>query len=176
MTPSTPILVQAAGVSAKELNSLIADAGGSAGAVAEQNDRFAAAPGGGDAVAVVDEATYTALAGAKSVTLERVEWLGSMADPEGVPKDQSLYPGHVPLTERQVESLRKEDAKLYRVGGISDEDLKAVVARLEGGGSLELVKMAGRLHDGARREMTVKANDQGILGLLAKVGAQVSIC
>ncbi|EJN13538.1 hypothetical protein PMI42_03111 [Bradyrhizobium sp. YR681] len=163
MATSAKFLVQVAHAVTEDVKEIVKSAGAK---VVEGAD---------DLVALVDDVAYAKLKEAKGLQVERVQWLGSMADPGGRPTDQSLYPRHMPLTDRQVAKLHEDGARLYRVSGMSEETLKAVASKLQPGASLELAKRAGPLH-GDQRELTVKANDQGILGLLAANGAQVSVC
>jgi hypothetical protein len=175
MKSSTTFLIQASNATTKEVKDLVSAAGGTPLDITAPTQRYPAGPRHADVVAVVDEAAFAKLKATQALKVRRVEWLGSMADPEGKPNDQSLYPGHMPLTQRQVATLRKEGTQLYRVGGISEAEIKKVADQFKSGASVEVVKVAGQLHND-QPELTIKANDQGILGLLAKNGTQVSVC
>ncbi|MFN3249398.1 hypothetical protein [Roseibium album] len=131
-------------------------------------------PDDGDAVMLVDDETLAKMT-ASGKKVEKIEWSGSMADPDGDPTETDLYPDHVPLTARQSEMLRKSGTVLYRVSGISREDIASIAEKLGGASALEVVKPAGQLASG-QTELTVKANDTGALALLKNVGVGVIVC
>jgi len=128
----------------------------------------------GDDVVLVDQDTLAKLK-ASGAKVAEIEWSGSMADPDGDPTDTELYPNHVPLTARQAETLKRDGAMLYRVGGVSRKDIASIAEKLGDAVALEVVKSAGRLATG-QSELTVKANDKGALALLQNVGTQVIVC
>jgi len=146
-----------------------------AAVVASGRNRF-----GGPAdefVVKADDKNVLSLSSDHRVNIGRIQWYGSMQDPDGEPTDTSLYPDHIPLTSKQVEILQKEHATLYRVGGIGSRELENLVAKLKRDGvNAEIVKIAGNRFDGSRPEFTMKTTNDGILALLSDQNVQVGVC